>query len=553
MCNCNKVNTCGEYIFSTCVKYEGELPETSKYFEDCEVSVHETIEELYTLIGTGSTSTGQYFAGEGLNLVNNVFSTKYGTVQGTSLEGSWRPTWDDVQNKPNISEPLNLVAGSNVTINGQYPNLTISAQGAGEENLIEKISLGSTQATVVDKVAFIPLATTVTPGLVKVGNGLTVQTDGTISATQSTYSAGAGLTLNGSTFSLPVTTQGTGTFVQSVTQGSSGLTVTLGTPSGATVPQGNIVELNTGTDTVSKSWSASILSQWLNSNKITLGVFGSSQLSSGAVILKPGNNIVIGQSGNEITINSTGSGGTTYTAGSGLTLTGTDFSLPISYTGTGNNVTNVTQNTNGITVELGTLPTYTAGNGLTLTGTNFSMPVTVNGTGTFVQSVAQNTNGLTVTMGTPSGSSYVAGSGLTLTGNSFSLPISTTGAGGYVTGVVQTANGLTVSYGTVPTTAQPTQTLKVNGQTTISLINTTHTYVSMDTTTSLCELTLPKGDFNGQMITILAYGPSDKILLGDLIEISEAAIGGASQIVGFHHAICFWDEEDYKWHVKVVS
>ena len=41
--------------------------------------------------------------------------------------------------------------------------------------------------------------------------------------------------------------------------------------------------------------------------------------------------------------------------------------------------------------------------------------------------------------------------------------------------------------------------------------------------------------------------------MGDLIEISEAAIGGVSQLTGFHHAICFWDEEETKWHVKVIS
>ena len=45
--------------------------------------------------------------------------------------------------------------------------------------------------------------------------------------------------------------------------------------------------------------------------------------------------------------------------------------------------------------------TYTAGSGLTLSGTQFSLPVTVSGSGTYVQSVAQNTNGISVTLGTP--------------------------------------------------------------------------------------------------------------------------------------------------------
>lgn len=50
--------------------------------------------------------------------------------------------------------------------------------------------------------------------------------------------------------------------------------------------------------------------------------------------------------------------------------------------------------------------TYTAGSGLTLTGGEFSLPVTVSGTGTFVTSVTQSANGLTVNLGTPSNTTY---------------------------------------------------------------------------------------------------------------------------------------------------
>lgn len=50
---------------------------------------------------------------------------------------------------------------------------------------------------------------------------------------------------------------------------------------------------------------------------------------------------------------------TTYTAGNGLTLAGTVFSLPVTVSGSGNYITDVTQNTNGITVTKGTLPSYT--------------------------------------------------------------------------------------------------------------------------------------------------------------------------------------------------
>lgn len=44
---------------------------------------------------------------------------------------------------------------------------------------------------------------------------------------------------------------------------------------------------------------------------------------------------------------------------------------------------------------------YTAGNGLTLSGTEFSLPVTLSGSGSFVSGVTQTANGLTVTLGTP--------------------------------------------------------------------------------------------------------------------------------------------------------
>ncbi len=49
---------------------------------------------------------------------------------------------------------------------------------------------------------------------------------------------------------------------------------------------------------------------------------------------------------------------TSYTAGNGLTLTGTAFSLPVTVSGSGNYITDVAQNANGITVTKGSLPSY---------------------------------------------------------------------------------------------------------------------------------------------------------------------------------------------------
>jgi hypothetical protein len=78
--------------------------------------------------------------------------------------------------------------------------------------------------------------------------------------------------------------------------------------------------------------------------------------TSGDLTIASGANVTVTQSGSTITIASTDTN-TTYTAGNGLTLSGTVFSLPVTTSGTGNVVTGVTQNTNGITVTYGTMAT----------------------------------------------------------------------------------------------------------------------------------------------------------------------------------------------------
>ena len=55
-------------------------------------------------------------------------------------------------------------------------------------------------------------------------------------------------------------------------------------------------------------------------------------------------------------------------------------------------------NTQGV-IELPAYTTYTAGNGLTLSGTAFSLPVTQSGSGNVVSEVTQTTNGITVNKG----------------------------------------------------------------------------------------------------------------------------------------------------------
>lgn len=47
---CEKIKTCGSYVYASCVKYEGEIPSSSKYYGDCDVYVEDVIEELYTMV-----------------------------------------------------------------------------------------------------------------------------------------------------------------------------------------------------------------------------------------------------------------------------------------------------------------------------------------------------------------------------------------------------------------------------------------------------------------------------------------------------------------------
>lgn len=79
---------------------------------------------------------------------------------------------------------------------------------------------------------------------------------------------------------------------------------------------------------------------------------GAGTFTSGDISFVAGTNILVSQAGQNITIAST-----PYTAGDGLTLAGSAFSLPVTINGSGNVITAVTQNTNGITVQKGSVPT----------------------------------------------------------------------------------------------------------------------------------------------------------------------------------------------------
>ena len=161
-----------------------------------------------------------------------------------------------------------------------------------------------------------------------------------------------------------------------------------------------------------------------------------------------------------------------------------------------NNLINVSQLTNDAGYVT-TNTTYTAGNGLTLSGTQFSLPVTVSGTGTYVQSVVQTANGITVTLGTPpnTNTTYSAGTGLSLSGTTFSQAITTSGSGTYVQSITQTASGFQVNLGTPP-----------NTNTTYSNMSITEMNTGTSTTGRIIQSSVLNQWFDGKSVFTLSTG-----------------------------------------------
>lgn len=441
---CEKINTCGSYVFASCVKYEGEIPSFSKYFGNCNVYVEDTIEELYTLIN--SNIGEEYFNGVGILLIDNTFSADFGTTSGKVMEGSWRPRWEDISNPPTIPTQVNIIAGTNITVEGTYPNIKINSTGSGgQNNIIEKITLGGIQASVIDKTAIIPIATKSVLGIVKIGEGLSVASDGTLTNERTPYFAGNGLTLTGTTFTLPITINGTGDFVKSVTQGSNGLNVELGTPTGGGIyPSGTLLNLQQGTSGTDMVWSPLTINQWYDNNRLSIINQGSSTaIKSGVVEFESGTNMTITQVGNKFTFASTGGSSPSYTPGNGIAIAG-------------NIITN-------------TLP-------------NASHTGDVTGA----------TN-LSITNGVVTNNKLATSPPLTLKGNA--------------TGATATVQDLDTS--TVRSMLNLTnQTIIVNSSMTISLQERLHTAVLVDNETGTITVTVPNGEFDGQIVSIYANNVS---------------------------------------------
>lgn len=256
--------------------------------------------------------------------------------------------------------------------------------------------------------------------------------------TGSTYTAGAGLTLTGTQFSLPVTQTGIGNAVTSVTQTATGITVNKGENFATTTDLDNyiskrplqfraVADANNaigvdfyylgGSNKPSGStdgallnmtydnslWNTQMYSDW-RTNEWYVRVKSNGNWGSWQKLYHDGNlnpsafvttsrTITIDGVTQDLSANRSWTTNNTVTR---LRGGGSFVSGDITIKG-GANVT-VSQSGQTITVAAtDTNTTYSAGAGLTLTGTTFSLPVTVSGTGNGVASVVQNATGITVT------------------------------------------------------------------------------------------------------------------------------------------------------------
>lgn len=131
--------------------------------------------------------------------------------------------WDNLTNKPSAFTPtththqISQITNLQDELNSKKPNFS--------ENSAFNKNFGTTTGTVAQG------------NDIRILNGQTAYGWGNHALagyiktyTDTIYSAGAGLTLTGTVFSLPITTLGSGSFIKSLTQTANGITVNLDTP-----------------------------------------------------------------------------------------------------------------------------------------------------------------------------------------------------------------------------------------------------------------------------------------------------------------------------------
>jgi len=149
-----------------------------------------------------------------LNFGNSSVSTIQGQIvmsHGTAINrlafrGQQANAFSEILHSDNytsfIPAQVNITQGTGITVSGTYPNLTIANSAP---NIIQTLSQSGNTVTLSNSGGSFTLPTT-------------------------TYTAGNGLSLTGTTFGQTITTSGTGSFVTGITQTTNGFQVNLGTP-----------------------------------------------------------------------------------------------------------------------------------------------------------------------------------------------------------------------------------------------------------------------------------------------------------------------------------
>lgn len=398
------------------------------------------------LLGRGASGTGiiqEVSLGSNLSLSSSAILSVTG-LSNVATSGDYT----DLINTPTIPDAVNLSSGSNISITGTYPNLTINNTYS------------------------LPIATSTVLGGVKQGSNVTISGDGTISVsapyTHPTQSA-INVTATGVEVMSAVAVNTLGhvtSFTKRTLPTASGTTTgvlssanwtTFNNKQNLLVSGTNIKTINGNTLLGSGDMTVGGVSvknaggteQWLTSDgnrDIRFAGAGDTTISFNAATRTVTITSIPGSGGGGAVTSFNGrTGGVTSQAGdyslgmmgdvsisslsnldilqyksssgewenvtlstsvvpegANLYFTNARSRSSISLTTTGTSGAATYNNSTGVlNIPQYSNTTYSAGNGLTLSGTTFSLPITVSGTGSYVQSVTQTSNGLTVTLGTP--------------------------------------------------------------------------------------------------------------------------------------------------------
>lgn len=158
-----------------------------------------------------------------VNEINSKFIPYENAIKDVNLNNK---SLNNVNNTDTKSLKISNLNGILKTINGV---VTIATPQVDYLTSVD-LSAYATQSWVNSQgfLKSIPIATPTVLGGIKVGTNLNITADGILSAVDTKYTAGNGLTLTNVEFSLPVSQTGSGIVVKNVTQNANGISVNSG-------------------------------------------------------------------------------------------------------------------------------------------------------------------------------------------------------------------------------------------------------------------------------------------------------------------------------------